>query len=130
MARVVHFEVHAAEPERAIRFYESMFGWRFNKLPAGDMDYWLINTGDDAKPGINGGLTRRMGPPPTEGQAVNAFVCTLEIDDLDASMAAGATAGGTVALPKMAVAGVGYVGYLKDTEGNIFGLHQPDPNAK
>jgi hypothetical protein len=21
-------------------------------------------------------------------------------------------------------------GYYKDTEGNIFGIHQPDPNAK
>jgi predicted enzyme related to lactoylglutathione lyase len=128
MARVVHFEVHAAEPERAIAFYESVFGWKFTKLPSGVMEYWLISTGEGV--GIDGGLLRRMGPPPTEGQAVNAFVCTLQVDDLDASMSAGVKAGGAVALPRMPIAGVGYVGYLKDTEGNIFGLHQPDPNAK
>jgi uncharacterized protein len=129
MARVVHFEVHAADPDRAMAFYGDVFGWRFNKIPGG-MDYWLIATGDDAQPGVNGGLMRRMGPPPAEGQAVNAFVCTLQIANLDVSMDAGVKAGGSVALPKMAVAGVGWVGYLKDTEGNIFGLHQPDPNAK
>lgn len=127
MARVVHFEVHAADPERAMRFYGEVFGWRFTKIPGG-MDYWLIATGEGS--GIDGGLMRRMGPPPTDGQAVNAFVCTLQIDNLDASMDAGTKAGGSVALPKMAVAGVGWVAYLKDTEGNIFGLHQPDPNAK
>lgn len=127
MARVVHFEVHAADPERAMRFYGDVFAWRFTKIPGG-MDYWLIATGEGA--GIDGGLIRRMGPAPTDGQAVNAFVCTLQVDNLDVSMAAGVNAGGSVALPKMAVAGVGWVGYLKDTEGNIFGLHQPDPNAK
>ena len=127
MARVVHFEVHAADPERAMRFYGDVFSWRFTKIPGG-VDYWLIATGEGA--GIDGGLMRRMGPPPTDGQAVNAFVCTLQVDDLDASLAAGVNAGGTVALPRMAVAGVGYVAYLKDTEGNIFGLHQSDPNAK
>jgi predicted enzyme related to lactoylglutathione lyase len=130
MARVVHFEVHAAEPERAIRFYESVFGWRFNKMPGEGMAYWLISTGDDAQPGINGGLLPRMGPPPADGQAVNAHVCTLQVDDLDASMKAGVGAGGSVALPRMTIPGVGYVAYLKDTEGNIFGLHQPDASAK
>lgn len=126
MARVVHFEVHAENPERARRFYESVFGWMCTQLPGG-MEYWLISTGEG--PGIDGGLMRRQGPPPTEGQAVNAYVCTLAVDDLDASMNAGVRAGGAVASPRMPIAGVGYVGYLKDTEGNIFGLHQSDPNA-
>lgn len=126
MARVVHFEVHAEEPDRARRFYEVAFGWTFTHLP--QMDYWLISTGDGA--GIDGGLVRRRGVAPSEGQPVNAYVCMLAVDDLDDAMKAGVAAGGTVALPRMAIPGVGYVGYLKDTEGNIFGLHQADPNAK
>ncbi len=126
MARVVHFEIHAQSPERAIAFYAAVFGWSFTHLP--QLDYWMIATGEGA--GIDGGLMRRQGPPPSEGQAVNAYVCTLAVDDLDDAMKAGVAAGGSVALPRMPIHSVGYVGYLKDTEGNIFGLHQADPNAK
>ncbi|QGZ94409.1 VOC family protein [Terricaulis silvestris] len=128
MARVVHFELHAADPERAMRFYESVFDWRFSKMPGEGVAYWLISTGEGD--GINGGLLPRQGPPPSDGQPVNAYTCTLAVDDIDASMKAGVEAGGSVALPRMTIPGVGYVGYLKDTEGNIFGLHQADHDAK
>src|SRR5262245_37659764 len=60
MPRVVHFEIHAAEPERAIRFYHELFGWQFNKW-AGPEDYWLVVTGPKEEPGIDGGMVRRRG---------------------------------------------------------------------
>jgi hypothetical protein len=34
-----------------------------------------------------------------------------------------------VALPKSALPGMAWQGYYLDTEGNTFGIHQPDPNA-
>lgn len=126
MARVVHFEVHAENPERAVAFYERVFGWRFQHVPA--IDYWMIATGDG--PGIDGGLLRRRGPAPTQGQAVNAFVCTLGVDNVDASVAAALEAGATMAVPKMAIPNVGHVAYVVDTEGNILGIYQDDPNAR
>jgi hypothetical protein len=126
MARVIHFEVHAEVPERAARFYETAFGWKVAHIPA--LDYWMISTGEG--PGIDGGMLRRRGPSPRNGQAVNAFVCTLGVDDLDAAVTAGEKAGGAVALPRMTIPNVGYVAYLTDTEGNIFGLHQADPAAR
>ena len=33
-------------------------------------------------------------------------------------------------MPKMAVPGVGYMTYCKDTEGKIFGIMLMDPTAK
>ena len=125
MARVVHFEIHAEDPERATRFYEAAFGWKLNHIQA--LDYWTIATGEG--PGIDGGMMRRRGPAPSEGQAVNAYVCTLGVDDLDAAVKSGLNAGGTLAVPRMTIPGVGYLAYLKDTEGNIFGLHQEDRGA-
>jgi uncharacterized protein len=125
MARVVHFEVHADNPERAVRFYESVFGWRFNHMPA--IDYWTIQTGDG--PGIDGGLLRRRGPAPTPGQPVHSFVCTLGVDNLDTAMKTAESAGAHIAVPRMAIPNVGHVAYLTDTEGNIFGLYQDDPAA-
>ena len=38
-------------------------------------------------------------------------------------------AGGTVALPKYALPGMAWQGYFHDTANNVFGIHQPDPNA-
>lgn len=126
MGRVVHFEIHAAEPERAVRFYEAVFGWRFTHMPA--IDYWTIQTGEGL--GIDGGMLRRRGPPPTDGQAVNAHMCTIGVDDLSAAMERAQAAGARVALPRMAIPNVGHVAYLIDTEGNIFGVFQNDPSAK
>jgi uncharacterized protein len=126
MARIVHFEVHAANPERAAKFYERVFAWKFRHIPA--IDYWMISTGEG--PGIDGGMLRRRGDPPVPGQAVNAHMCTIGVDDIDASMKAALEAGATLALPKMAIPNTGHAAYLTDPEGNIFGVFQDDPAAK
>ena len=36
----------------------------------------------------------------------------------------------TVAVPKMPIPGVGWLAYVKDSEGNILGMMQSDPAAK
>ena len=128
MPRPIHFEIHAENPQRAIAFYTALFGWQFSQW--GQEQYWLIATGDKAQPGIDGGLVPRRGPAPAEMAAVNAFVCTVDVSDLDAMLGKLATAGGTVALPRMGIPGVGWLAYGKDTEGNLFGMMQSDPNAK
>ena len=125
MPRVVHFEIHATDPERAVRFYTALFGWSMTKWD-GPADYWLIGTGPTDQPGINGGLLRRRGPDPVDGQAVNSFVCTVDVPNVDDYVGKAVAAGGTVALPKMPVPGVGWLAYVKDTEGNILGMIQMD----
>lgn len=126
MSRVVHFEVHAGDCRRAIAFYQALFEWEFTKW-GGPQDYWVIKTGPASEPGIDGGLVPRRGE--IDGQAVIAYVCTIEVKSVDQALAKAVTLGGSVALPKMAVPSVGWLGYAKDTEGNIFGVMQPDPTA-
>ena len=126
MPRVVHFEIHATDPDRAVNFYKTLFGWEFQKWE-GPMEYWLVTTGPNEQPGINGGLVRRQGE--IDGQAVIAYVCTVDVEDVDASVKTAIDNGGQVALPKMPIPGVGWLAYCKDTEGNIFGVMQNDPNA-
>ena len=127
MNRVIHFEIHAEDPQRAIRFYSGLFGWRFTKWND-QVAYWAIETGPTAEPGIDGGLLPRKGI--IDGQAVIAYICTIEIKDLDQTMKKAQAAGGTVSAPKMAIPGIGWLAYLKDTEGNSFGVMQSDPNAR
>jgi predicted enzyme related to lactoylglutathione lyase len=125
MGRVVHFEIHADDSERAVAFYRNVFGWTFSQW--GDNPYWMIETGPRDAPGIDGGLLPRRGE--IDGTAVTAFVCTVDVDDLDAAMAAVQENGGSIALEKQPVPGVGWLAYGKDTEGNLFGMMQSDESA-
>jgi predicted enzyme related to lactoylglutathione lyase len=127
MSRVIHFEIHAGDPDRAVKFYESLFGWTFQKWE-GPMDYWLVTTGPDSQPGINGGLLRRQGE--LDGQAVIAYVCTVDVENIDAAITKAQSLGSQIVVPKMPIPGMGWLVYCKDTEGNIFGMMQADPEAK
>lgn len=121
MPRPTHFEIPAENPQRAINFYSTVFGWKFTKWE-GPVDYWLITTGDPKEPGIDGGLMPRRDP---------AQPCTnvVTVPNLDATVSAVASHGGLCVVPKMAVPGVGWLAYFKDTEGHIFGAMQMDSAA-
>ena len=128
MSRVIHFEIHASKPQALIAFYASLFGWKFQQW--GEIEYWQVETGPSDQAGINGGLVPRRGAASLDGQAVNAFVCTVQVTSLDESFSKALSLGGTVALPKMPIPGVGWLAYVKDPDANILGLMQPDPSAK
>jgi len=132
MNRVVHFEIYVDEPQRAAKFYTDVFGWSFQKWEGAAMEYWMVMTAekDSKDPGINGGLMKRPCPAPKPEQGTNAFVCTIQVDNFDAMASKILAAGGKVAMPKFAIPTMAWQGYFLDTEGNTFGLHQADPNAK
>jgi predicted enzyme related to lactoylglutathione lyase len=122
MGRVVHFEIHAADPDRAERFYRRVFGWEINRWEGAPVDYRLITTGPDGTVGINGAIVERRGG--LDGKAVTAFVCTVDVDDLGAIEAAVPEAGGEQVVDRQELENVGSFAYFKDTEGNIFGAMQ------
>lgn len=131
MGRIVHFEIHVDDMERAKKFYGEVFGWTFQDWSEyAGMPYFGAVTGDENEMGINGALMQRHGASPQPGQAVNGFACTIGVGDYDSAEASILHLGGKVALPKYALPGMAWQGYYMDTEGNIFGIHQPDKNAK
>jgi predicted enzyme related to lactoylglutathione lyase len=113
MPRVIHFEISADDTERAVDFYREVFGWEFQKF-GGPRDYWLVTTGEEGEPGINGGVFRRDGP-------VN-FVNTVKVASVDESAAKVVERGGKVVVPKANIPGVGNLVYCQDTEQNVFGM--------
>ena len=121
MPRPVHFEIPAENPQRAIDFYSKIFGWTFSKWD-GPMDYWIITTGEASEPGINGGLMQRRDPN-------QPCVNTIGVLNLDESVASVTANGGSIAVPKMPIPGVGWLAYCKDIDGHIFGMMQNDPAA-
>ncbi|MCW5696593.1 MAG: VOC family protein [Bauldia sp.] len=127
MGRVVHFEIHADDPGRAADFYRSVFGWEISKWD-GPVDYWLVGTGPDDKPGINGAILPREGA--AGGDGITAYVCSIEVDDIDAALARALTAGAAPVMPKQPIPGIGWSAYARDIEGNLFGLIQNDANVR
>jgi predicted enzyme related to lactoylglutathione lyase len=122
MPKIVHFEITADNPQRAIDFYKDIFGWKVSKWD-GPQEYWLIDTGDDKETGISGGISKRQ-------DGWNSVYNTIEVDSVDQYAEKVKEAGGEIVTPKHAIPGVGYLIYCKDTENNMFGILHPDPDAK
>ncbi|MGA8037534.1 MAG: hypothetical protein WA823_17935 [Candidatus Acidiferrales bacterium] len=59
----------------------------------------------------------------------NAFCCSIEVESFDATAAKILSADGIVALPKFAVPATCWQGYFLDTESNVFGIFEVDPNT-
>jgi predicted enzyme related to lactoylglutathione lyase len=122
MSRVIHFEIPAAEPDRAAAFYGKVFGWKFDKW-AGPTEYWMVTTGTEGTPGINGGMMKKPG-------GIASTTNTIGVLSVDRAVNAAVEAGGRNIMPKTPIPGVGYFAYCEDTEGNLFGVMQMDANAK
>ena len=120
MRRVVHFEIGADSPDRAIKFYEEVFGWKIEKWD-GPIDYWLVTTGEEGTPGIDGAIKDRTGPQQT-------VINIIDVPSVEEYIEKTKKAGGEVLMPKTEIPGVGFHAYCKDTEGNIFGIIDGGPS--
>lgn len=121
MSRITHFEIPSDDPEKLMSFYRTVFGWSFQRF--GDYDYWMVTTGDNSKPGINGGLMKKKDPK-------QPVVNSINVENIDVSIKTIEANGGKIVVPKNAIPGVGWLAYFTDPDGNIHGIMQPDTNAK
>lgn len=124
MSGHIYFEIQADDLKRVMKFYGEIFGWEFEKAEGTPMEYWRINTG-----GTMGGLHKRPNkvPPPEFG--ANSFVCSMEVENFDETAQKITNLNGKVVYPKFPVKGVCWQGYFTDSEGNYFGIFQPDDSA-
>ena len=120
------FAIHADDVPRARRFYEKVFGWKFEAW--GPPDFYLITTGSGKDPGV-GGLLQKRGDP-LAGTGLRGFECTIGVEDVDAIAARVEKNGGRVTMPKALIPTVGWIIRFFDTEGNIVCAGQFDANAK
>ena len=120
MPKVVHFEIPADNPDRAVKFYTSAFGWKINKWS--DQAYWLIDAGAEKEPGINGAITTR--------ESLKAVTNTIGVGSIEDARAKVRASGGKVTTEIVPIPGIGRFCYCQDTEGNSFGILQPDMPAK
>jgi len=122
MPRVAYFEITAEKPDKVVKFYEKVFGWKIVKWK-GPIDHWLITTGGEDELGIDGGLERRNESVPNQ---VNYIV----VSSIDKFIYKVEDNGGTIVAPKQAIPAVGYYAFFKDPENNTFGLMEYDKAAQ
>jgi predicted enzyme related to lactoylglutathione lyase len=123
-ANLAAFAIHVDDTDRAVAFYTAVFGWRFE--PWGPPGFYLIQTGDDASPGVQGLMHKRQ--EPRTGTGLNGFEPTFSVDDVDAIAAAVEANGGTLTMKPSHIPTVGTLIRFLDTEGNDVGaMHYEEP---
>jgi predicted enzyme related to lactoylglutathione lyase len=107
------------DPEKASRFYTSVFDWKINYTP--DLSYWLVDAGAfSGAGGINGGMFR-----PQPGQLPAKLALYVQVDDVAAYAKKAEAAGAKVLVPETEIPGVGWSAILLDPEDRAFGLFKP-----
>jgi predicted enzyme related to lactoylglutathione lyase len=114
---IVHFEVPAADVDRAVAFWHGLFGLEVGPNMMEEVDYRMFQ----AAPGQGGAIMASDKP----GTGLIVYHAT---DDIEASIVKARELGGT-ADEKHPVPTHGWFAACVDTEGNKFSLWQSDPNA-
>lgn len=112
MSKVIHFEIPAEDPKRAADFYKEVFKWEIQKWEHGD--YWLVSTGLEDEPGINGAIY-----PKENGSTVRDVISVESYTEFSEKIESN---GGKMLTEKMPIPGMGFNGLFQDTEGNVLGI--------
>jgi predicted enzyme related to lactoylglutathione lyase len=117
-----HFAINADDVQRAKRFYETVFDWRFD--PWGPPNFYQIK---NAGQGLFGALQGRRELVP--GVRMAGYEASFGVENIKATIAAVEASGGKIVMPPYRIEGVGELIYFEDTEGNLVGAMQYDPGV-
>jgi predicted enzyme related to lactoylglutathione lyase len=114
VGKVIGFELSSQEPEKAAKFYSTVFGW---KVAEPQWDYWAVTTGKNQNPGIDGGIGKGPNDYP-HGTRIQ-----IEVDSIDEALSKAKENGAMIVKDKMEFDDF-YLAYLVDPTGLGFGLIQ------
>jgi predicted enzyme related to lactoylglutathione lyase len=121
-----YFDLTVQDVGLARAFFEKVLDWRFEKF---DMpyEYFRIQGGPDAEPGIDGGIGAVRDAPLSGGRPMTQV--TIPVADLDARLARVVAAGGSVVEPRIPIPGIGWYATCAEPGGLKFGLIEADASA-
>lgn len=115
------FEIYVQDMDRAKRFYESVFQVKLERLnsPAEmNIELWSFPMIKDQM-GASGALVKIPDGPSGGNTVLVYFTCT----DCAIEAARASASGGQIVREKMSIGQYGFIALLRDTEGNMVGLH-------
>lgn len=123
---VVHFEIYVDDMSRARAFYEAVLEIKLEQMqspvPEMEMDMWFFPMDKDtgmSSYGAGGMLVKMEGFVPGGGGTLVYFGC----DDCAVQAASAAAHGGSIVQEKTSLGEHGFCALVRDTEGNMIGLH-------
>lgn len=119
---VVWFEIYVNDLQRARKFYEKVFHFEFSELgnPADDSFKMLAFPSDPETKNMAAGSLVYV----KDMQAgANSTIVYFYSKDCSVEEARVKDAGGEVSRPKMSIGQYGFISLVKDTEGNMIGIH-------
>lgn len=119
---VVWFEIYVEDMARAVAFYEHVFETSLSRMemPEGVPGAMSSFPGSEDSPGAaSGALVHMEGMAPGGGGTLVYF----QADDCAVPTARVAAAGGSVVQEKSSIGHHGFISLVRDTEGNLIGVH-------
>jgi predicted enzyme related to lactoylglutathione lyase len=114
------FEIPTTDLDRAIGFYGTVLATPLKReLFDGTGTEMAVFEGE--QDAVRGALITDERRKPTADGAI----VYLHARDMDASLGRVAKAGGSVVMPKTDIGAPGFIALMRDTEGNVVGLHTP-----
>ncbi|MGH6786455.1 MAG: VOC family protein [Novosphingobium sp.] len=119
----IWYELMTPDPEGARTFYEPVLGWSMTTGHGETTDYGFVTAPDGA---MVGGLLRLTGEMTGHG-ARPCWLGYIGVDDVDATLAGIAGAGGKALMPARDLPGTGRFAMAADPGGAAFYLMTPAP---
>ena len=110
---ITHIDIPVADMEAAAGFYGPLFGWRIAG-PPGFEDYPMWQ----APNGVSGG---GLAPRAEDFTQPRSYV---EVDSIEATLAAAVAAGGRVVMDKDPISDTSWWAVIADPDGNHIGLYE------
>jgi predicted enzyme related to lactoylglutathione lyase len=117
------FQIPVHDLDRAVKFYEKVFGYSLKSVPGegGGMG-WFPST--DGAPGSSGCLVKHPKSRPSLDGTLVHFESPS--GDLTNELKRVEPAGGKVLQPKTSIGEFGFYAFVEDTEGNRIGIHSKE----
>ena len=112
------FEIYVQDMPRAKAFYEAVFDIQLTKLKGTEFEMWAFPMNRHFY-GTSGSLIKIPGYHSGNNSTVIYFRC----DDCAVTTEKAVNAGGELETNKKFIGEYGYIALVKDTEGNVIGLH-------
>ncbi|MEM7348783.1 MAG: VOC family protein [Chloroflexota bacterium] len=115
---VGYFEIPVTDLDRAIQFYQHVFGYDLTRTVI-DGNEMALFPFDESAPNITGALAKGDSYVPGKQGARIYFNAT----GIDETLQRVESAGGQITYPKTSIGELGWVAEFEDSEGNCIALH-------
>ena len=115
---VYYFEMPVTDMDRAVAFYQRVFGFAFDRQTVDGYEMAFFPRADD-RPGASGALAKGDVYKPSHTGCIVYF----DVDDIDEVLRLSEAEGAKVLYPKKDIGEAGFVAEIEDSEGNRIALN-------